>query len=343
MLVKSDLYFRTECYGVSDIRSRYSGSIDLYDKKGIINDDVCDAILEASHKDASVIIPEHVESRYSGAPSRPYFWNRSEIRKIDGQKVPMDTALRFMKFGPQIDLTLKSTTLRDIKDYNLTPRNAFRELDVEKKREALKKGSYRGIGWWDPKRKKHKLLPFEVPVEGEAFNERFSDEMIFEKLRSDAMVKVPSISRYMKKDYVVIMRVLPVTDGKYIHEWLMTDVFDGCEGRFYNESGGKKFDGAGFVDLYKYASPEDVYCRHCWGALLAAEEKSHRDADVPPFRLSYPRVTEDLRDAWKTLNMKTIVKSPGGRERRPQKTEARIQLGRIIGFLGANGSFDLTE
>ena len=343
MLVKSDLYFKNRGYGVSDIRSIYSDFIDLSDKYGLTNEDVFDAIMDASYKDIGIIIPEFVKKRRRNSQPRPYFWDRTQTKTMNGKVVPLDTATRFMKFGPAIDLTRASTTQKEILEYELTPRKAFRDLDESKNKRRLKNGAFRGIGWWDPKRKKHKLLPFEVPVEGEEFYKRFADEMVFKNLRSDALIEVPSISRYMKKDYTVIMRVLPVTEGKYYHEWLMTDVIDGCEGRFFSSGSGKKYENGEFIDIYKYASPEDAYCRHSWGALLAAEEKSRIKPGALTFRVSYPRTKEEYRESWKTLNLKTIVRLHNGRERRPNKTEARIQLGRNMGFLGAEGAFDLSE
>lgn len=350
MFQKSDLYYDVgdKSYSAAPIRALYGGNFkDLTRYDNLTNADVCEALLDAGLKGSGLIIPDYLITDGNPHDAGKYFWDRGDNFRVRGKDMPGNYALRFMRFAPHADLTRRRTTLREIKEGRYTPRKLFREvLGNEETRQELLNGSYRGIGWWDPKTKKHRILPFEVPVEGEEFARLFGDEMKFEHQRSDAVMTVPSISRYLNRLYQVKLRVLPVTsDGDaFLHEWLMTEATDGCEDRFYRETAGKVSEGGSMKDIYRYASPEDAYCRHGWGALLKAEERSHGTApNVVPFKVVYPRVREPLNYAWKALNNGTIVKGVRGGERRPIKTDARIQLGRVIGYLGAEQSFYLDE
>ncbi len=350
MAVQSDLYFKMwDEYTVRDVRARHGREfIDLSSYNGLTNKDVCEALQSAADLGTTgIIIPDY---RISGTGelygNGTYFWDKGGKFKVKGNELDARYRLRFMRFGDHIDLTKSNTTLRQIRDGGYTPRKLFKDvLGDGENRVKLLEGSYRGIGWWDPKSRKHKLLPFDVPVEGEEFMRMFGGEMRFKHQRADAKVTVPSVSRKYEghEGYMVIIRVLPVTaeNGAFHHEWLMTEVVDGCEDRFYRAISGKAYQEGEMKDVYRYAKPEDALCRHGWGSLLKAEERSVKAGK--PFLLSYPRVKDAQRNVYRTLNLSTIVKGINGGERRPTKTEAGIQMGRHLGFVGPEEFFDLIE
>ncbi len=343
--VVSDIYFKKwNEYSVSDIRKRYRNRFkDLSSCKALTNWEVCEALTEAAtYGTYGLIIPSYkIDMDGNKYDNGNYFWNTHGYYIVKGKKIPTKRALDFMRFAKQIDITKRRTTLTDIKEGAYTPRKLFRKALSSD--DYTVEDSYRGIGWWDPKQKAHKILPFHAIVEGEEFKRIFGDEFEFDNQRSNAEITVPSISRYHGgRKYAITMRVLPVTD-LYNIEWLMLEVKDGCEDRYYRERARQKDSGEIKEDVYRYVVPEDAFCRHCWGGLLAAEERSYtKDVDFP-FRVKYPRIKPIISDIWKTLNLSTIIKGPEGGERRPIKTEANVQLWRNIKFLGPDGSFDLTE
>jgi hypothetical protein len=323
-------YFDPSIPTVTQIRERYSSRfVDLTQYDGLTHENVADGILEAGRKGYGVIIPE--------GPGSYQFWDRGEIAAVRGRRIPMNSALRFMRYGPHIDLTKRKTTLRDINDQGLTPRRLFREVlgDPETRRELLV-GSYRGIGWWDPKRRLHRLLPFDVPAEGQKFSAFYHKEMRTTYQHRDAYVEVPSLSRGDERRYIVTVRVLPTA---HVHEWTMTDSPCGCEDRFFRGSAGQVKEDVEIRDVYRYAVPEEPFCRHGWGALVETQRRSGKEAQQ--FLVRFPEATGSIAP-WYTLSTATIVRS-GNRERRPLKTEGRVQLGRIIGYAGPDAMFDLSE
>jgi len=335
--MKFPQYFDPGKPTVGEMKSKIGNRfIDLTGYDDLSHADVADGILEASRREGyGLVIPEGPEFR---------FWDREKVVSVKRHKIKLDSPLRFMKFGPDINLTERSTPVKMFKEDKLTPRKLFREvLGSSDNREKLLNGSHRGIGWWDPKSKTHRLLPFDVPAEGEKFRDFYRDEMRFGYQRSDAYVKVPSITREKIREYIITTTVLPVTkeDDNFHYEWSMTNVPCQCEDRFFRGTAGKVKKDEEIEDLYKYAIPEYQFCRHGWGSLIETQERGETITDAKPFLVKFPTTTGIL-GPWYTLSANTIIKS-GNIERRPLKTEVRIQLGRVIGYAGPDAMFDLTE
>jgi hypothetical protein len=331
-------YFDSKFPTVAEIGRRYSRKlIDLTTYEGLTHENVADAVIQASLKGIGMVIPE--------GPGVYQFWDRDKVVSVKGKKIKMKSALRFMKFGPSIDLTKRRTTASRLRQEKLTPRKLFKEvLDSPDNREKMLEGSYRGIGWWDPKSKTHRLLPFDVMAEGEKFRDFYGKEMEFSYQQADAYVTVPSLGKEDVDDYVIALKVLPITseNDTYLHEWPMTNSPCGCKDRFFRGAAGQVRADREIQNIYKYAIPEEPYCRHGWGTLIQTQERGDRRKDAASFLVKFPAV-KGLMGPWYVLSTATIIKPVKGSARRPLKTEVRIQLGREIGHMGTDYMFDLTE
>ena len=96
------------------------------------------------------------------------------------------------------------------------------------------------------------------------------------------------------------------------------------------------------MNIYKYAVPEEPFCRHGWGALIATQERGDKYNNIESFQVKFPTV-KGLMGPWYVLSTATIIQPKGRKARRPLKTEVRIQLGRAIGHAGPDYMFDLIE
>ncbi len=331
-------YFDPNIPTVAEIGRNYTGKlIDLTTYRGLTHENVADAVIQASRRGKGLVIPE--------GPGVYQFWDRNAVASVKGKKIPLNTALRFMKFGPSIDITKRRTSATALREEKLTPRKLFREvLGSPENRKKMLYGSYRGIGWWDPKAKKHRLLPFDVPAEGEKFRDFYGNGMEFSYQHADAYVTVPSLSRGDERSYIITLRVLPITadDDCFYHEWAMTDSPCGCEDRFFRGAAGQAKVDEEFRNVYKYAIPEEPFCRHGWGSLIETQDRGNKIPNAESFLVKFPTV-KGLMGPWYVLSTATIIKPVKGSARRPLKTEVRIQLGRTIGHAGPEYMFDLIE
>jgi hypothetical protein len=330
-------YFDPRKPSVKDIRSRFGDRfIDLSEYDGLSHADVAEAVLDTSKKPGyGLIIPD--------TPGVYGFWDDTTVRTVQHKEVCLDSALRFMRFGDEINLTKRATTKKQFREQNMSPRSLFRNvLGSPDNRKSLLNESHRGVGWYHPQQKNHKLIPFDVFAEGRKFMDFYGNEMIFEYQANDAYVTVPSLSKRKREDYVVTIRVLPVDKNNYFHEWAATEIpNDDCEDKFFRGAASQVKADKEIEGVYKFAVPEDQACRHGWGCLEKAQERSGEYTHAKPFLVKFP-VATGLIAPWHTLKTKTIVKR-GNREVRPRKVDIRIQLGRIIGYAGPESLFDLTE
>ncbi|MBM3303950.1 MAG: hypothetical protein FJY76_02545 [Candidatus Aenigmarchaeota archaeon] len=321
-------YFDTNLPTVGEIRERYRNPVDLRAYDRLSDRDVADAIMKADRR--GLIIPDE-HGRYQ-------IWDRSAVAISRGRTLPLDTALRFKRFGPEVDLTRYGTTQTEIRERRLTPRKAMREvLGNSGAREKLLNGACRGVGYWDPRTKTHSIISFDVFPEAFFFERFYGDRMDFDYLFADGYVHVPSVSG--EPDYRITLRVFPSTDD-FLIEWLMTQANCECKDQFHRGARGKeKYDG--FESIFKYSKPERVWCKHTLSALHRAEKLSHKRSDTPPFRVSYPEPTGIINPFY-TLKTKTIVVC-GNRARRPLKVEDGVLLGKVTGLEGPERMFDLSE
>jgi hypothetical protein len=311
------------------IKESYTRFVDLRDKNGLIWDDISDAV-SGLKPGYGLWLPEGD------------CWDRAAVyrdRKT-GVEVPLDTPQRFRKFGPQIDVVKSGTTLRRIREERITLRSAFREvLGDPAVREAMRERSFRGIGFWSPRSRRHNIVWFDVPVEGQRYAEMFGDEFQTGYLFADAYQSTPSFSR-LDRSYITPLRVLPVTemDGTYYIEGLETVAVCGCEDAFHTGSGGKKKVHDDFEAVFKYANPEQVICRHNWAQRGIAEKLSREQEGAKQILVQQPRAT-GLVNPWYNLKTRTLI----GKGRRPLKAEIGVYLGHVIGYMGPEESFDLSE
>jgi|GEM_PF-1583092 len=329
-------YFDPDLPTVSEIRDSYKPErfVDLNQCSGLTHENVADAILQTGRTGKVLYIPE--EPVYA-------VWNRGDVFRKGGKSVPLNTPLRFKRYGHEVDVTKSGTSIKEIMEQRLTPRKAFRlKLTDSTVRKNLVEGSFRGIGWWDPKKRTHRITPFDVFAEGRKFMEFYGNEMEIEFQYADCRILVPSLSRPDRK-YIVNVRVLPVIKegDQYLVEWLMTEASCGCEDEFYKGARGKLMEDHTAKTVFKYANPEHTHCRHFWAAMEKAAEMSYKDQKAPPFLVRFPRAT-GLLSPWHALKTRTLI-GDGKRARRPTKTEIGILCGKVIGYAGAESMFDMKE
>jgi len=331
------VHFDTSSPTVTEMRERYgSNVIDLSAYRGLTHADVADAVLSPRRNGRKCCVAIPCESGVYD------FWDHDSAVRVQGRDVPLDSALRMMKFGDEVNLNHQGTPLSEYKEKEMTPRKLFLEvLGAEKNMKKMLEGSVRGIGWWDPRSRKHRLLSPDVIVEGQKFAEFYERQMDFRYQRADVYATVPSLDSGREDGHEVGVRVLPVTDADdaFLYEWAMTSPSCGCLDSFFRSISGKYMDDE-FVDVHKYARPEEHFCRHSWGVVIGAQRRSGRQ-DSPEFMVKFPEAT-GLIAPWHTLGSSTVVKT-GNRYRRPTRTEARVQLGRAMGYAGPEVMLDLAE
>jgi len=316
---------------VSEIRERHPNPLDLNLYEGVTDEDVADAILTRG-RERGVIIPREYR-----------FWDREAVVKQRGKRLPLNIPQRFRRYGPDVCISKYYTRQKDMKEDRITPRKAFGSLGSYG--HELLHGAYRGIGYWNPRSRTHKLIPFDVPVEGQAFRKLFEDEINIRYQHGDCYVEVPSLSR-AGREYIFRLSVLPVTGRKseFFVEWLMTRGECGCEDASFRGMRGKirqDEEPDAYAGVFKYANPEFQWCRHSWGALEAAQENSFIDPKAKPFRVKFPEAT-GLKEPWYVFKTRTLI-GDQKRARRPSKAETLIMCGKIIGCMGLGEAFDLSE
>jgi len=307
------------------IQERYKPR-DLSEMAGLTRADIADAILHLT-PGHYLILPElGWENDVYSNPFRRF-------------SVPLDTPARFRKFAPEIDVVKSGITLKKIRERQLTPRSAFRALEQPEVREKLRKGNYRGVGWWSPRSRRHNILWFDVLAEGQEYARMFEDDFDTEYLFADAYQHVPSFSRE-DRVYITPLKVLPVTPGQACIEWLETFAQCGCEDSFYMGAKTKKKADDAYEALYKYVNPEQIICRHNWAQRKLVEKASREGRTPLRLLLEWPNAT-GLLNYWLTLKTKTLIR--GRRLRRPLKTEINILCGNGIGYAGVSYMLDLSE
>lgn len=63
---------------------------------------------------------------------------------------------------------------------------------------------------------------------------------------------------------------------------------------------------------------------------------------MPTFKLSYPKVSHDMLEAFLTLKTRTLIRTEEGL-RRPRKVDIGVLLGKVAGYTGPDVMWDLEE
>ncbi len=326
-------FFDPDLPRVSKIREKYGRRfIDLNQYGGLTHSNIVDAILKAGTSGKALYIPREYA-----------IWERDRVFRKGGRSITINSSLRFKKYGPEVNVTKSTTSVRKIKEQALTPRKAFRQkLEDSDVMDDLLEGSYRGVGWWDPKKRTHRITPFDVFAEAHKFKDFYGEEMEVGFQHADCYVTVPSLSRPRRK-YIIEVRVLPVTEKNddYLFEWLMTESTCGCEDHFFKGAQSRLKQDSEAKTFFKYANPEHTHCRHFWGVLEKITERSYQDSKALPFRVKFPTV-KGLLSPWHALKTRTLIGNEK-RARRPTKADIGILCGKVIGYEGPEKMFDLTE
>jgi hypothetical protein len=303
---------------------------DLSDKSGLMGEDIADAVLQLKDEQALIL------------PEKTYFGGKPYKSKKSGTIVPLDTSPRFRKLGPSIDIVKSGITIKEIKEKKPTPRKAFREaLSDPETRGNMKNGLYRGFGYWSPRARRHNIIWFDVPAEGQAYFSILKDKFGTEFQSADAYQSVPSFGQIDGVRFQGI-RVLPVTkgEGEYFVEWLEENVTCTCKDSFFMGAKSKKKEVGEFQNVYKYANPEQVVCRHNWAQRLLAEEDGQKPGNTP-LLVKWPRAT-GFMDPWEKIKTQVYIKDGTGL-RRPLKSEVGIFCQYVLGTLEPEEAFDMTE
>ncbi len=320
MGVEIGAYFDSRKPDVGWIKDYCRDFIDLNKETKLYRDTVVDAVFEASEKKGvGLIIPSDFE-----------FWDtdkKFKPRYVEGIEIPLNSPLRFKKFGPQIDL--KRKTIGHIKNHGF--KEIFEEsLYDEKVRKKLAKKATRGLGYFGPRTGIHHIIPWGAIIESEYYYEVFcgNGEKIQVAISRSGRIKVyvPSYGRIRKNTVEFETPPRTLRDNLYRVEIFETRGKCTCPDAEFKEEGGKIKKDEFFERFTKYRNTEAVECRH----VLSARRKMNEDYKhifienirIPP--------TDLLKRFWLTLTMKSLVGTKG-RSERPLKTHIDILTGNAIG------------
>jgi len=318
MAVDLGVYFDSRKPGIEWIKSYCEDFIDLNNEIRVYRGTVVDAIFEASNrKKCGVIIPSEFD-----------FWDQNEKwrpRYVKDIEIPLNSALRFKKYGRQIDL--KKKRVGYIKDHG------FKEIFAETlmnfgTKMKLRDKATRGLGYTGPRTGIHHVIPWGAMVESEYYYEIFcgNGEKIQVYVSRSGRIKafVPSYGRVRKN--TVEFETPPQTsrENEYKVEVFETRGRCSCPDAEFKEEGGKIKKDELFERYTKYCRPEAVECRHVLSARRKMNEK--RDIFIENIRIP-PR--DKLKKYWLTTTVKTLVGTRESSER-PLKTHIDILTGDAI-------------
>ena len=324
MKLHPGLYFDSRKPDVSWIKSYCKDFIDLNRETRVYRDTVVDAVFEASNlPGVGVIIPSDFEFWDNGKKFKPRYVKEVEI--------PLNSPLRFKKYGPQIDLEKKNIAY--IKEHGF--KEIFAEtLNDEKVRKRLKNTSTRGLGYFGPRTGFHHIIPWGSMVESEYYYEIFcgNGDKIRVSIRPSGRISalVPSYGSPSRNR--IIFETPPVTQRNNVYrvEALETRGRCSCPDVEFKEEGGKiKLDKyTKFERFTKYRDMEIVECRH----IRSAERKLCEDEAFKDILFGELRIApkEKLTKFWLALTVKTLIGTRKSSER-PIKTYIDILTGNAVG------------
>jgi len=333
-------YFNRDLPRVTTIEERYEEKfIDLrdtfFDNGKLTNKDVAEAIITAAKHDKGLIIPNGYK-----------FWNRSNVCKqvynkkhLGIDSVPLDTPIRFKRFGPEINITPSGISRAKLKNERMTPRNAFRNTFIrDDVKERLLSEAHRGWGYWGGAH--HRIVPFGAVYEGHLFREYYGDDIDIKYQFADSRQDIPSRSEEDK--YKTKFLVLPVTsaDDEYFVEWTKMEFEHVCEDVAIRSMQTKKRSGREYENVHKYANTEMQFDAHIYGALELIEDVSGNYGK--PVLVKFPRARRI--SPFDVLTRRTIIED-GTTLRRPIKLEIDIGLGYVLGHpdMKVEKLYDLEE
>jgi hypothetical protein len=317
MKISLSTYFDSRKPDVSWIKGYCRDFIDLNKEIVYSRGDIIEAVFEAGkRRGIGVIIPADFK-----------FWDTEETfrpKYVDGIEIPLDSPLRFKKFGPQIDLKRKGVTY--IKEHG------FKEIFVEtltdeRARKELSQKATRGLGYAGPRTGIRHIIPWGSMIESEYYYELFcnnGERIQIEVRRSGRiMAHVPSYGRIRKNTVEFETPPRTMRGNVYRVETFETRGKCSCPDAEFKEEGGKIKQDHLFERFTKYRNPEAVECRH----VLSARRKVS-DINIFADNIRIPP-REGLKNFWLALTAKTLV---GTRERaeRPLKTDIDILTGNAI-------------
>ena len=335
-MVAFEKYFDPEKPTVREIKEKHGSRIrDYSTHKGMSGRDVADAIASLPHDYALILpLPENKDNYYDAGA----------VFCKGKKQIPLDTPSRFKKFGPEINIIGYKTAMKDIRENKLTIKKAFRQAFASSEtKERLLSYLHRGFGWWDVATKTHRIIPFDVPPEGQMYFDLYKKKMSIDYQLADSFASIPSFSKEEK--YKTKIWVLPVTD-EYLIEWTKMTWDCNCEDSMFKEARSKIKIGDEYDIIFKYSNSETPMCRHIWANILKSEE--HSKTDNKPFRIEYLKPKGDMRKHWGTIKTRLILAKadPGGKirhMRRPLKAETSPLCGYVMGYCGIGELYDLDE
>jgi hypothetical protein len=316
---------------VSRAKETYKDFKDMTIYEGLTRSEIAESVLNLKENNGLII------------PAGTYWGNEKFRHRKTGSEIEINSPARFRKFGPEIDIVSSGMTIKEIKDSRLTPRKAFlKALSDPSVRENLLNCSYRGIGFWSPRARRHNIIWFDVLAEGQAYLDFFKNEFETIFQFADAYQDVPSFKQ-IEGVRTTLLKVLPVTErnGEYFIEWLEEFAQCSCADAFFMGAKSRKKTKDESEGIFKYINPEQIVCRHNWAQRQLAEKEAESNPNMKPLLVRWPRAT-GLMEPWRKAKTHVFVSDEGGL-RRPYKAELGPMMGNILGTMNPHYAFDLSE
>lgn len=319
MVVDLSMYFDSRKPEVEWIKNYCTDFIDLNNEMKLYRGTVTDSIFEASQRPkCGVIIPENFE-----------FWDQNETwhpRYVKDVEIPLNSPLRFKKYGRQIDLKKKG--IGYIKDHGFKEIFAETLIDFDRKLKLRDKAT-RGLGYIGPRTGIHHIIPWGAMVESEYYYKIFCDKgrKIQVSVSRSGRIKahVPSYGRIRKNTVEFETPPRTLRGNEHMVEIFETRGKCSCPDAEFKEEGGKIKKDELFEWYTKYCRPEAVECRH----VLSARRKLNEDyKDIFIENIRIP-TRDKLKKFWLAATIKTLVETRG-RSERPLKTHIDILTGNAI-------------
>src|SRR4030042_2969846 len=277
-------YFDPKLPTVADIKRRFWNNFVNMNKYGKLrHEDVVDAILNHP-RGYGLILPRSYN-----------FWDESIAVKLKEREIKLNSAGRFNKFGPELNLNTSNMTQFDAAENNFLPILAIKEKVKEMDIDV----AYRGIGYWGVISKQHRMIPFDLFVLGPIFQKNYSSEIEVKYADGDIHGVVPSASR----DMVYSISLIPTATEEHNILWTETSGDCGCEDSTFRRRRGKyKVRELGkFLRAHKYRKGDFHWCKHTY-ALYEEGLKKSQNTDSPILVDIFPEIKEDFIRAFFLLH-----------------------------------------
>jgi hypothetical protein len=324
-------YFNRDKPTVSRIRQRYAGSfVDLngiyHDKGGLTNEELARGVYQAAREGKGLIVPEGYDFWDSnGSSGRIY-----KKRELGIDRVPFNTAIRFKRFGPEVNF-VPNLSRRYMKRFRVTPRRGLLTTlsNPDVKRRMLKR-AHRCLGYTRMDGH-HVAIHADDFFEAQLLRHFYPDRFPIEYQYADSIAQTPSRSDVLP--YTIEVYVLPVTaeGDECLVEWRKLEWEMTVKDQFFRGAStkAKVSEDPVLKRAYKYAQTEQQADALFLAGLGEIEDYSHRSDDMPSVLIKFPRARRfSIHDV---LARRMIIGNEKS-ARRPIKLEISIATMYVLGL-----------